>query len=135
MGRTERDCLQKWEQESPTTMIRKTLSDPLLLENVETRPATAITRSSRVVDNLELTSNQLHRVIHRTSVKQLQRRFIHDDFGLAGSGRSVLRFEDGIFFGVDLRRCFEGHHILKPMTAAACHGDPEVVVGVFLLRG
>lgn len=108
---------------------------PFLISHIEASSTATVTRCPRVIDNLELTADQLHCIVHCTSVQELQRGLVHDYLGLAGGLRrsflgGVFCLEDGVFFRVDLRCGFQGHHILEPVASSAGNCDTEMVVWV-----
>lgn len=60
--------------------------------DVETRPATTAARRKRVVDDLELAADQLHRVVHLAALQELEAGQIQDDLGTReGWGRGRRR--------------------------------------------
>ena len=96
--------------------------------DVEASTTTTATCRRRISDNLELASNQLHRIVNLTSFQQLKTGLVHDNLG-AGA---VAGFEDSIIFGRYGGCVGERHEILKPMAAARfdCYAEGKLWVGV-----
>lgn len=117
--------------------------------NIKTGPASTATRCQRVIHNLELTPNQLHRIIDLAPLQQLQARPIHDHL------RALLALEDRVVLvelqflrcyalrggvrsewlrsaGVDGRDAGEGHQVLEAVAAARLDGYAQGEVGVLV---
>ena len=81
------------------------------IADIETRSTAAVTCCTRVVHDLELTSDQLGGVIDGTTMEQFKRRLVHDDLGFSGciSGRLTgiwFSLEDGVLFRINFGRPF-----------------------------
>ena len=71
---------------------------PFLISHIEASSTATVTRCPRVIDNLELTADQLHCKVHLTAFEQLQTRLIHND-----SCFVIFRLKNGIVVGVEPR--------------------------------
>jgi hypothetical protein len=112
-------------------------SMPPSLRNIKARSASATALRARNPSNLELTPNQLHCVIHITSLEQLQARLVHDHFRPVTLSYFFLVLENRVFGCVDVFDVDQAHQVLEAVAATRfhCYAQREVWVGVFFCDG
>ena len=92
----------------------------LIKLNIKARTAPTTTRRPRDPRNLELTPNQLHRIIHRTPIQQLQTGLVnHNLRPIFSLKHSIVLFR---LFLLEIRKV---HEVLEAMASAGLNGDAE----------
>jgi len=93
--------------------------------NIKTSPTPTTALRPRNPHNLELTPNQLHRIINPTPLQQLQTRLIHHDFRSVTVPHPLILKHSILPLIHILVYIDKTHKVLKTMTPSTLHTDPE----------